>query len=101
MRRAWRWLLPTAWLAGNLWLWTILPPRPRLTLPGRATVGLAFTPDGRQVLTGDEDVLQVWDAADGRLLRSCPQPDGQPLREPILSPDGRWVMGRAGSGYAL
>jgi WD40 repeat protein len=97
MRRAWRWLLIAAWLAGNVWLWTILPPAPRLTLPGRATVGLAFTPDGRQVLTADEDVLQVWDTTDGRLLRSCPQADGRPIREPVLSPDGRWVMGGAWS----
>jgi WD40 repeat protein len=93
MRRAWRWLLIAAWLAGNVWLGALLPPRPRLTLPGRATAGLTFTADGRQVLTTDNAVLQVWDAFDGRPLRSCPRPDGRLRPEIVLSPDGRWLMG--------
>lgn len=52
---------------------------------------IAFTPDGKRVLTGGRSGACLWDAATGRVLRrygeELPQPD-QPAH---LSPDGRLV----------
>src|SRR5690348_3019862 len=92
MRRVRRWLLIATWLAGNLCLWTILPPWPRFTLPGVPThTRPAFTADGRRLIVKMADHAETWDVVSGQRLRkvSCP---ADCLDTIIPSPDGQWLL---------
>jgi WD40 repeat protein/uncharacterized caspase-like protein len=69
---------------------------PQITSP--VTGGLAFSPDGRFVVIGSSDTLQLWDVATGKLLRSFSSSTGHSSlhRSPgsfaAFSPDGQIVM---------
>ena len=53
------------------------------------TLGAAFTPDGRSVITaGNDSRLVIWDAATASIRRSLGGTGDVPLRGPVLSPDG-------------
>src|SRR5262249_36670566 len=72
-----------------------LPPGARVRLgtvrfrhPGSDVVGLAFSKDGRTIVSADDSSLRVWDRATGRLVREARLGDVR-LRGFALSPDGR------------
>jgi WD40 repeat protein/beta-lactamase regulating signal transducer with metallopeptidase domain len=72
----------------------------RLGLHGRWAYGLAFSPDGRTLVSGSDDgKVNVWDVATGRLVRSL-----EPLREAwkavAFSPDGA-TLAAAGQEHGL
>ncbi len=55
---------------------------------------LAFSPDGRRVLTGsgaDDDTLKLFEAATGRLVRTFGG-HSRTVRSVAFSPDGRRVL---------
>ena len=58
--------------------------------------GIAFTPDGRQLVSASEDkTIRVWDLASGKTVRtirgeSAPGPAGKVFAM-ALSPDGKWL----------
>ena len=58
--------------------------------------GLAWTPDGKQIISsGNDKVIRVWDAETGRTVRTVrgeigPSFEGQ-IFAMALSPDGRWL----------
>jgi RNA polymerase sigma factor (sigma-70 family) len=53
---------------------------------------LAFTPDGKSVLTcGGDRTIRTWDAANGRLLREQKLPTESSTSGGVLSPDGRFL----------
>ena len=52
--------------------------------------GLAFTPDGRQLLSrATDETVRLWDVAGGKELRRWPGPMGLSPQGAALSPDGR------------
>jgi WD40 repeat protein len=79
------------------------PPRPedppwlvvRLGNPrfrqNEAVWGLSYSPDGRHIASSDSDSIHIWDAADGRRVRTITIPNQEffALRH---SPDGRTLL---------
>jgi RNA polymerase sigma factor (sigma-70 family) len=57
--------------------------------PQSFCVGLSFLPEGKTLITGADDALQLWDAAQGRLSFSDKSLKG--LWTIVLSPDGKSV----------
>jgi WD40 repeat protein len=78
MRRALTLLAVAAWLGIHAFLWTLLPPMPRWTAPGLVPDSIAFTPDGRSLVTCDAADVRVWDRVTGRLERTVTRPGKRP-----------------------
>ena len=79
-------------------LWEVATGRCLLTVQppeGVETDSVAMTPDGALVLTGDTDHrIRVWDARDGRLLRTLAGHGGA-VELLAVSPDGRTLASYA------
>jgi WD40 repeat protein len=89
-------------LAGLIWLWwdppqSSAPPAPdpgRLLEKGVTPTGLAFSPDGKQILAGSVDgSLRLWNVADGKAIATL-QPGGPERGKTYVhfSRDGRFVL---------
>jgi hypothetical protein len=101
MRRAWRWLLAVVWLAANFWLWAVLPPRPRLTLPAVSSrTRPVVTADGRRLVIKAGDRVETRDLPSGRSVGVVPCPPGT-LDTVAPSPDGRWLLAYDGPRQEL
>lgn len=80
-----------------------LPPslndRPIRTYMGHAAWvhSVAFSPDGRTVLSGDSKSLILWDVAKGKTLRSF-KGGKDDIRSAAFSPDGNTVLSGDGGG---
>jgi WD40 repeat protein len=63
--------------------------------------GIAFTPDGKAIISAGWDGVRVWDAATGLPLRKFAA--NAPLSRAVLSPDGRRLLlsGRSDFGSPL
>lgn len=73
-------------------------------LPPDAVTGVAFSRDGRQlVTTGAFGPLQVWSWGDGHVARTAPRahriPDG--AKRTVFSPDGRHLAAASPNGVVL
>jgi DNA-binding SARP family transcriptional activator/WD40 repeat protein len=56
------------------------------------TLGVAFSPDGRSVITaGNDSRLVIWDVATASIRQSLGGTGVVPLRGPVISPDGTTV----------
>ena len=92
-----KWALVAAWVGLHAWLWTLLPPVPRWTAEGAAFHSLAFTPDGRSLVTCAPANICVWDVATGHREQTWPRP-GPPLTDAnyhsmiVMSPTLRRVI---------
>jgi len=69
---------------------------------GGALVGLAFTPDGRELVTGmalgtQGTEIVVWDAATGTRLRTAPATRETRFLRMALSPDGKNLVAAGGN----
>lgn len=58
----------------EVWELATLSRVARLETEGRETAHLAFTPDGRYLITADGDALRLWDLVSGRLAVRRPAP---------------------------
>src|SRR5262249_17488916 len=61
---------------------------------------LAFTRDGKQLLTGDSDALRLWDVATGKEVRRFGGDSGN-AASAVLSPDGKRLATTHGKAVAV
>ena len=58
----------------------------------REITGLAFSPDGRRLVTGDgENLIRMWDVETGNLALTLTGHKGE-VCAIAFSPDGRWFV---------
>ena len=66
-------------------------------------LSVAFSPDGKTILTGsDDEIARLWDAGTGKLLMTLPRQAA--VRAVAFSPDGKTILtgsGLVGSGEGL
>jgi WD40 repeat protein len=74
-------------------------------LPGAVTGPMAFSPDGRRLVTASAEALQVWDSFTGRELRRwgiADAPRGQPIANVLaISTDGKTLASGHTDGTIL
>jgi RNA polymerase sigma factor (sigma-70 family) len=79
---------------GAIKLWDVATGKEKLTLKGHGydfgPQDLAFTPDGRSLVSGGNGTLKVWDLTSGKERVSIKHPDNHVFNL-ALSPDGRTV----------
>ena len=97
--------LAAAGLGRAAWLWDLSQstPRPILIPQEERVASIAFSRDGRWLVTGDwDDAAHVWDleSASGapRLHRRLPHRDA--VRTALFSPDGLWLATGSGDHQA-
>jgi WD40 repeat protein len=67
-------------------------PAHRLFQGHDGNVSVAFSPDGKTLLTGADDaLLKLWDVPSARLLRTIPTGE-QPITKVAISPDGALLV---------
>jgi serine/threonine protein kinase len=90
-------------------VWDLETGKPMAILQGHSdrVIGMVFTPDGRQLLSGGRDAIRVWDLAGGALvrrfsvvgrIRGCSS-----LRVVTFTADGRQaaILGSEPIGYVM
>jgi hypothetical protein len=87
-----RWIKLTivaAWLGAHAFLWTLLPPVPRLRMADDCFY--RFMPDGLTFAIATDDRFQLRALADGHMVRDWPRPEGSARGATYLW-DGRRVV---------
>jgi WD40 repeat protein len=99
-------LVATAGAAGDVSVWNWRTRR-RVARFRTATSSLAFSPDGRYLLTADDDFFdgasRIWDWSTGKVVATLSDPPdrlGRGLSSARFSDDGRLVVTASAAGHA-
>jgi RNA polymerase sigma factor (sigma-70 family) len=84
-----------------LWEWQAGKEPREIKVPPRGARSLAFLPDGKTLVTGDDgrEGIRLWDVASGRMLLQMGDRNSwgyPPMGRACVSPDGRYIVS---SGY--
>jgi WD40 repeat protein len=93
-----------AWRAGKeggpspCWVRLLRPPREPLGTPQQLVIrgprhvsdSIAFSPDGRWLVGGGDDLVRIWDANTGREAHALSGHEGR-VQHVACSADGRWI----------
>ena len=89
-------------------LWDVAKQKSIAVMPHAAAIGcVRFSPDGRQVVTGDSDgVVKVWNAMTGELQKKIDSRGKGPwveggIKQAALSPDGQFLALGQQEGWLL
>jgi RNA polymerase sigma factor (sigma-70 family) len=77
-------------------VWEVATGKPVTTVAAPVVEQLAFGPDGRTLITTDNDFLRVWDLATGKERRRFPLPEGGrdgPTPQGVIGSRARAVLG--------
>ncbi len=78
---------------GILKLWNITTGEEIKTAERHSGVGsAAFSPDGKHVLSGRAGGMELWDIADGRMVKKFKGHAINPIWTVVFSPDGRYAL---------
>ncbi len=88
------WCLAGGWVGVHVLLWTVLPPVPRWAAPGFTPQSVAFTPDGRSLVSCDRAAVSVFDVLTGHREHDWPRTGRRPGDEDsesllVMSPTDR------------
>ncbi len=73
-----------------------------IKMVNRPVTGLALSPDGKHLYSGDsQGAVHVWDAITGALIHTLAQENGLWLHSLILSPDGKTLFASYNNGHVL
>ena len=85
-------------VGGEAQLWNAATgePQGRALLHSDSVKSVAFSPDGKTVLTGCDDTMaRLWDTSTGKRI-GTPQPHAFPVHATVFSPDGETVVSGGG-----
>ena len=72
-----------------------------LGVGGSAMRWAVFSPDGKQVLTANDDgTARVWDVSSGKQLQVVSEPNGEAINDAWFSPDGKQIVTASNDGTA-
>jgi choice-of-anchor C domain-containing protein len=73
-------------------LWDLETGRDLRHFQGESGKGVAFSPDGRYILSGGYETLRVWDLQSGKEVRRFDNNSGMSVVHLAISPDGRRAL---------
>jgi WD40 repeat protein len=90
-------LMASASRSGSIRIWDTGTPSPRREFRADASLGVMFSPDGRQVATVSSESMRVWDCETGHQLLTLSDSAGL-VTGGAFSPDGRQIAISAADG---
>ncbi len=96
-------LVAGGWVGGSPRAWPVRFEKRREAGHPVPLTSLAFSPDGRRLVTAASDGARVWDLATGRAGRFTEHPmhEEEGARLSALAPGGRWLLAGRHLGAAL
>jgi eukaryotic-like serine/threonine-protein kinase len=80
------------------WVWDARTGNPIFPLPCPSCFAMAFSPDGRYLVTGGgNEALQIWDAGSGREIGTLGTHE-QDIQGVVFSQDGKYLASASGDG---
>ena len=72
-----RWLAAGTWQGNGVRIWSLRDATPAVNLSIRGSAKVAFSPDGKRLVTGDTEAYRFWQTGTWRLEREIPSEMGE------------------------